>query len=357
MKILEVSIVLFTFCAHVSSVALAAEPYRIALSEIQMLPAKTNDPVRVELVNRTDQSVDMAGWYMIDRYGHRYNFPKSLTVPKGALVVVSFGSKPSESEDDLDFSDNVAYVYCKEPWAGQAFRGRINECGLFAPSSDEKQNGRVHDYIVWGWGERPGYDIFMVSDAYKQALAEGVWFMEDVFNVNEERMSGGPLLLQGGSLARMSFQRRSIMSEEWLMNAPSDVSIGIQNSWPVPCPLYPLDKERSELINPKKFDWSSRCGTNDMFLIQISRNKMFSDMVLEKVTASQSIRHTLEEGTYYWRVCISAPEANRKWSKIMEFTLVDMAKHRSWRRGDPPVKFKGTGSTNRPNSLIRGKDI
>jgi hypothetical protein len=135
MKPLKTSILLFAFCANVTSVALAAEPYGMALSEIQMLPAHTNDPVRIELVNRSDQSVDMKGWYMTDRYGHRYDFPKGLKAPKGSLVVVSFGSKQGKDKDDLNFSDNVAYLYCTESWATNAFRGRKNECALYEPSA------------------------------------------------------------------------------------------------------------------------------------------------------------------------------------------------------------------------------
>jgi hypothetical protein len=342
MNTLKIRIVLFTFCVYFTSVVLSAEPYKIALSEIQMLPTHTNDPVRIELVNRTEQSVDMTGWYMTDGYGHRYDFPKLLAVPKGALVVISFVSMQVKEPDDLEFSDNVAYLYCNKPWAGQAFRGRSNECALFEPSTDGKMNGKIHDYIVWGWGERPGYDIYTLSDAYKQALAEKVWFMDDVFNVNEERMAGGPLLLQGGSLARMNFKRKRIMSKEWLMNAPSDVSIGMQNSWPVPRLTYPSDKMSYELKNPRGFSWEATCGTNDTFLFQLSKSKAFTDLILERVVPSIGVSYDqFREGTYYWRVCINAPEAERKWSEVSEFSLVDMTKRRPWQPGDPRVRFKG----------------
>lgn len=350
MKILEVSIVLFTFCAHVSSVALAAEPYRIALSEIQMLPAHTNDPVRIELVNRTEQSVAMAGWYMIDRYGHRYDFPKSLTVPKGALVVVSFGSKQIKVKDDLDFSDSVAYLYCSELWADEAFRGRKNECAVYEPSTDGGKNGKVHDYVLWG-------NWLSEGDAFTEAVGKKLWYMEDAAIVNDESMCGGRHIQAGESLARIDFQHQWLMSRAWFINALCDVSFGVTNSWPVPRPSYPWNKTSYDIKNPIAFSWEATCGTNDTFLFQLSKNKSFTELLLEKVTPSQSFRHTLEVGTYYWRVCINAPEPKMKWSRVAEFIVEDRSKHRSWQPGDPPVKFKGTGSANRTNSLIRGKDI
>jgi hypothetical protein len=349
MNRLEIGIVLSIFCAYINSVALAAEPYRIALSEIQMLPAQTNDPVRIELVNRSEQSVAMAGWYMTDRYGHRYDFPKSLTVPKGALVVVSFGSKQIKDKDDLDFADNVAYLYCKEPWADNAFKGRTNECAVYAPTADGGIKGTVHDYLLWGnWTSE--------SEAYKQAVDKNLWYVDDRAFPNDEHAVGARFIRAGESVARIDFQRQWLMSNAWFFNALCDVSFGVPNSWPVPRPRRPRNKDIFELSDPQGFGWEATCGTDDTFLFQLSTNKDFSAILLEKVTASQSVLYTIGEGTYYWRVCINAPEAIRKWSETSEFTVLDMKKQRSWRRGDPPVKFKGTGSTNRPNSLIRGKD-
>lgn len=350
MKRLAISIVLFTLYASVNSVAFAAEPYRIALSEIQMLPAHTNDPVRIELVNCTEQSVAMAGWYMTDRYGHRYDFPKALTVPKAALVVVSFGSKQEKDKDDLDFSDNVAYLYCKEAWADNAFRGRKNECAVYAPTADGEEKSTVHDYILWGnWTSE--------SEAYRQAVDKKFWFLGDVVAGNDESMTGGRFIQPGESLARIDFQREWQVSRAWFFNALCDVSFGVTNSWPLPRPCHPMDKNRFELINPQLFIWDARLGINDTFLFQLSTNKDFTDLFFETETRYQELKCAITTGRYYWRVCIKAPEAERKWSRTAEFTVVDMTKHRSWRRGDPPVKFKGTGSTNRPNSLVQGKDI
>jgi hypothetical protein len=334
MKPLEISIILFAFCANVNFVALAVEPYKIALSEIQMLPASTNDPVRIELVNRSGESVDMTGWYMTDGYEHRYDFPKDMTVPKGALVVVSFGSNQEKDKDDLVFSNNVAYLYCKESWANNAFRGRKNECAVFAPSTNGGKNGTVHDYILWGnWLSK--------GDAFKEAVEKKLWYTEDAAIVNDESMFGGRHIQTGESLARIDFHRQRLMSTAWFINSVCDVSFGVINSWPVPRPTYPRNKDRFELRNPEGFSWDATCGTNDTFLIQISRNKDFTELLLEKATPSQSIRHTIEEGTYYWRVCIDAPEPKRKWSRIAEFTGVDMKNHRSWQPGDPKVRFKG----------------
>jgi hypothetical protein len=339
MKPLEISIILFTFCANVNSLALAAEPYKIALSEIQMLPAHTNDPVRIELVNRSGESVDMTGWYMTDGYGHRYDFPKALTVPKGALVVVSFGSKPEKDKDDLDFSDNVAYLYCKESWADKAFRHRKNECAVYAPAKDGEKNGNVHDYILWG--SRTKEEILNRTDAFKQAVEKKIWYEEDAAITPDENSIGGRHIQAGESLARIDFQRQWLMSTAWFINAPGDVSLGMINSWPAPCPMYPRNKEGSELIKTQPFGWDATCGTNDTFLFQLSKNIDFTALLLEKVTPEHSIRHTIEEGTYYWRVCINAPETERKWSRIMEFTKFDMAKRRSWQPGDPRIRFKG----------------
>jgi hypothetical protein len=333
MKSFKISLIFFSFCANVSSVALAVEPYKIALSEIQMLPAHTNDPVRIELINRSEGSVDMAGWYMTDRYEHRYDFPKTLIVPKGSLVVVSFGSKQEKDKDDLDFSDNVAYLYCKEPWADKAFTGRKNECAVYAPA-DGGKNGKVHDYVLWG-------NWLSEDDAFKEAVEKKLWYMEDAAIVNDESMFGGRHIQAGESLARIDFHRQRLMSAAWFINSLNDVSFGVINSWPVPRPMYPRDKQEYELKNPEVFSWDATCGTNDTFLIQISRNKDFTNILFEKVTPSQSIRQTLENGTYYWRVCINAPEPNRKWSRIAEFTGIDMKSHRPWQPGDPRVRFKG----------------
>jgi hypothetical protein len=276
---------------------------------------------------------------MTDGYGHRYDFPKALTVPKGALVVVSFGSKPEKDKDDLDFSDNVAYLYCKESWADKAFRHRKNECAVYAPAKDGEKNGNVHDYILWG--SRTKEEILNRTDAFKQAVEKKIWYEEDAAITPDENSIGGRHIQAGESLARIDFRRQWLMSTAWFINAPSDVSLGVINSWPVPRPSYPWDKTSYDLKNPIAFSWEATCGTNDTFLFQLSKNKEFTDILLEKVTPAPSIRHTIEEGTYYWRVCINAPEPNRKWSRIAEYSVEDRSKRRPWQPGDPRVRFNG----------------
>lgn len=311
------------------AVTLAEEPYKIALSEIQMLPQHTNDPVRIELVNRSEQSVDMSGWHMIDGYGHRYNFPKSLTVPKGALIVVAFGSEQVKGKDDLGFSDNVAYLYCNEPWSQNAFRGMKNECALYAPPAEGEQGGKVQDYLQWGsWTSE--------SEAFKQSVDNKLWSVLDfVLPNDDETIPGGRCMRPGESLARRDFERQWMMSTTWFINDLNDVSFGVTNLWPVPRLLFPHDKMTHEPINPRIFIWDATCGTNNTFLFQISTNKNFVDVIFETETKEQQLKYTITEGKYYWRVCINAQKAERKWSNVSVFKVVDRSKCRAFQVGDP----------------------
>jgi hypothetical protein len=132
-----------------------------------------------------------------------------------------------------------------------------------------------------------------------------------------------------------------MMSSAWFINALCDVSFGVINSWPVPRPMYPRNKDSVELINPRRFIWDATCGPNDTFLFQLSTNKDFADLLFETETKDHGLQYTIAEGTYYWRLCINVPEPNRKWSKTFEFSVEDLSKRRSWQPGDPRVRFKG----------------
>ena len=111
---------------------------------------------------------------------------------------------------------------------------------------------------------------------------------------------------------------------------------------PTPQPRALGRRNEFELRNPQSFSWDGLCGEGDAFLVQISKNKEFTDLILERVVPSLRMSYDqFKEGTYYWRVCINAPEAERKWSEIIEFTLVDMSKRRPWQPGDPRIRFKG----------------
>jgi hypothetical protein len=315
----------------------AKEPGKIALSEIQMLPAHTNDPVRIEMINRSREKVDLSGWYVTDEYGHRYDFPKDVLVPTGALVVVSFGTTQGETKDDKSFKCNVAFLYCREPWSDKAFRGRTNECAVYEPSVEKKGEGRLHEYLMWG--TRPS---FTPTEAHKQALKEKLWSWMDEIIMGEDGITiGGINMFYGDSLARMDFQKPGRRSSMWFVTPRSSVTIGKPNVWPVPQPRALGKKNESELRNPQSFSWDGVCGEGEFFLVQISKNREFTDLILERVVPSLGVSYDqFKEGTYYWRVCINAPETERKWSETIEFTLVDMSKRRSWRPGDPPVKFK-----------------
>ena len=341
MKSLKISLIFFSFCANVSSVALAVEPYKIALSEIQMLPALTNDPVQIELVNRSPEKVNMSGWYMTDEYGHRYNFPKDVLVPTGGLVVVSFGTTPGEPMNDMSLKSNAAFLYCREPWSGKAFRGRKNECAVYEPSTDGKGEGRLHEYLMWG--TRASGEVFIPTEAYKQALEAKLWSTDDFIVMGSDPMTiGGRNMLYGESLVRMDFRKHWLRSSLWFITPRSSVTIGKPNVWPVPQPRALGRKNESELRNPQSFSWDGLCGEGDAFLVQISKNREFTDLILERVAPSLGVSYDqFKEGTYYWRVCINAPEAERKWSETIEFTLVDMSKRRPWQPGDPRVRFKG----------------
>jgi hypothetical protein len=322
--------------AHITLTA--REPGKIALSEIQMLPASTNDPVRIELVNRFPEKVNMSGWYMMDEYKHRYVFPNDLCVPTGALVVVSFATTQGDAKDDLSFESNAAFLYCREPWSDKAFRGRRNECAVYEPSTDGKGEGRLHEYLMWGTRAS-----FTPTEAHKQALEARLWSWMDEIIMGEDGITvGGINMFYGESLTRMEFQKHGRRSSMWFITPRSSVTIGKPNVWPIPQPRSLGKKTESELRNPQSFSWDGLCGEGDSFLVQISRNKEFTDLILERVVPSLGVSYDqFKEGTYYWRVCINAPEAERKWSEVSEFSLVDMTKRRPWQPGDPRVRFNG----------------
>ena len=328
-------------CVGIHLMLEAREPGKIALSEIQMLPANTNDPVRIELLNRSPEKVNMSGWYMTDEYGHRYDFPNDMFVPTGALVVVSFGTTQGDAKDDLSFKNNAAFLYCREPWSDTAFRGRKNECAVYEPSTDGKEDGRLHEYLMWG--TRASGEVFIPTEAYKQALEAKLWSTDDFIVMGSDPMTiGGRNMLYGESLVRMDFRKTWLRSSRWFITPRQSVTIGKPNVWPTPQPRALGRRNEFELRNPQSFSWDGLCGEGDAFLVQISKNKEFTDLILERVVPSLRMSYDqFKEGTYYWRVCINAPEAERKWSEIIEFTLVDMSKRRPWQPGDPRIRFKG----------------
>jgi hypothetical protein len=110
------------------------EAEEIYLSEIQFVRPDNAHP-RVELINTSDEPVDISGWVLGDSEERGYTFPSGTVVEPEGIVVVSFGG--NEKDGDA-VPENCIYLYCQSDYGRVAFRSKdFGECFLISPSDDK----------------------------------------------------------------------------------------------------------------------------------------------------------------------------------------------------------------------------
>ncbi|MHC4528436.1 MAG: lamin tail domain-containing protein, partial [Planctomycetota bacterium] len=75
----------------------------VFISEICFWPL-AGEPAWVELVNRGRDAVDVRGFVLSLRSGHRYVFREAIgSVPPGGFILVKFDGRQGKLPDDLSF--------------------------------------------------------------------------------------------------------------------------------------------------------------------------------------------------------------------------------------------------------------
>lgn len=309
-----------------------AEYANLALSEVQPLPLKEEDPTWVELRNFGEEPVSIAGWSLADQSGTRYVFPAGLPpVPPEGIVLVVFPGPQSPPEDDLSFEgDGCARLYSRNPDAASAFRGPVNECALYV--GPEPKPEHLLDYLCWGeWRPTPNAEA---------AHRVGLWPRRFVHLLTGPGPFGPNLLLEpGGSCGRpylssprysetLQMMRPGHRVGDWDAYAPPYVSPGQRNGYPPITHIYgPRGKEVP--IGPTGFGYAwpaSLCHAPDKDRwrdhLQVSAVPDFSRLLVDALIDPQPYACDLPPGRYYWRIRLESPEAATPWSEVIEFELL-----------------------------------
>jgi len=292
----------------------AADSYDapISLSEIGAWPSK--DAVKwVELTNNGESSIDLVGWRLVDRAGHRYVFPAGTPrIPPGAYVVVTFeGTRPS-GRIPSPAKDGAVLLRCRDDWAVKMFSGEFDECAVLSPHGPD----HIIDYVSWG----RGYFIPVTSGVRRAAVDAGLWDAEAVVDIGSQPPPDGMVPLElGGSIGRMDMRKRRWAFRNWLILPPSDTTPGKPNVWPSAVPHFPHDGCIFSLEGPVDFVWRQECELTPR--LQIAEAPGFENPLVDKLAPREPDRFVkLRPGTYYWRVGLLYEDGGIQWSRPARFT-------------------------------------
>jgi len=309
---------------------------RVGISEVFPLPADEHTPTWVELHNYGHTEVEIRRWSLHDKDGRRYVFPNDLPpIPPHGVVLVTFAGADSTAEEDREFAgDNTAHLYVREADALVAFRGKINECALYA--GVEAAAEQMVDYVCWGeWEETPNS---------KAAEESGVWVRRGTSLAPAEPRPGDRVFQPGQSLGRVRLAEPkrnprtgrvwASRSADWDIYIAQQASPGRPNTWPSPTALSP-----STAIRPALGPLAFHCRVPAMICllpeaekqawethVQIARDAQMADLVADEVVPHEAPYYSpqppLLPGKYYWRVRLVTETDATPWSPVTEFELV-----------------------------------
>lgn len=197
----------------------------IYLSEIQFV-RPNGAPPRVELINTSEESIDISGWVLGDSVERGYTFPSGTVVESEGIVVVSFGG--SENDGD-EVPENCTYLYCQSEYGNVAFRSQDGgKCSLFSSTADagEQKENQLMDYMIWGSNQYLGNRPLKVS--WLRLCGSPISLDEEL-----EKNDSAYFFSEVGSIGRSVYNRAgSIGRKDWCILSPEEVSIGKRN--PVP---------------------------------------------------------------------------------------------------------------------------
>lgn len=289
------------------------------------------EPAWVELVNRGREPVDMRGFVLSLRSGHRYVFAEGIgSVPAGRFVLVKFDGQQGKLADDVNLeADKLAVLHTEpnlktDPNVPTAvFPMEMGSCSLYSGAELSAQT--IVDFVCWG-GKDPNLltngGLLVNEHAAEAKVWGGGGYVETRMPVLPPgtRLSGAgpPPLERGGSIARKPSDWRR--SSAWYLCAPDEISPGAGNRLAKPF-LYDAVKNASAKSSKISLKWWGEYEWS--YEIQIASSKDFASLVDKAKTEKHYyVRgEPLAPGKYYWRVRAIKGDEVSAWSKVGRFRV------------------------------------
>jgi len=310
---------------------------KILINEVMFNPGE-GEYEWVELKNIGPDPIDISRYFLTDEDDNWYEFPGALPpVPVNAFVVVIFDGLGT-SEDDYDFSDNLAILHSQAGLV-DIFEDDFDQVSLyenpfnfflpiilsgnFSTTSQQTEISRVCSSIVHGeihsfiaWGAMPMEEAL---NAEEEGLWHSSWYVSLYLGLGFDNVSETENKTIG--LLPNVIQSHLI---EWVLYQEFEQTPGFENINPTISWYYP--KNGSKIDGSKiGIIWNSiNLATN--YRIQIDDNQDFSSPLVDEIL-SDSFYYcdTLNlEGMYYWHVKSNILGTESDWSFSFNFEAISL---------------------------------
>ena len=314
----------------------AEDQATIIINEVMFYP-EAGDHEWVELTNLSASPLSISGWGLTDEDGNTYKFPQNLPeIPPGGFVVISFDGVGS-AEDDIDFSDNKAFLHSPEGMV-DIFDNSADQVALypfseavFLPVVQNSGTNRTQNKTeivanlsvtpisaFVAWGAEPGEQAAHAANAgiwdkgWYVNLYRGVGFVDEESSIS----AGDSIGVFPGGLG--------LVPDDWNVYFASESSPGEENPSPVISWFYPVD---GAIIDGGSFSisWNAVNGATN-YRFQLDETADFSSPSVDTVLTETAFIPVdpVSDGVYYWRVQVIMLDDESQWTQPVSVQSLSM---------------------------------
>lgn len=295
----------------------------------------------VELKNVGPGSIDIRGYSLSDEDDNWYEIPDALPpVPEGAFVVVVFDGVGA-SNDDYEFSDNVAYLHSQ---AGlmNIFEDEFDQVSLYAKTqhvflplintkiSSIKNQDEPFSSDIFATPEQPVFINSFVAwgapplDDSQNAENKGLWTSSWYVSLSIGLGVENPIDEKDFSIGLLPNSQQADLND-WELYLSSIVTQGSENETPIISWYYPID---GALLDSDTLSilWNSiDQATNYHF--QLDTNEDFISPIIDLNLSDPSYisNSPLADGVYYWRVQVTVSDCTSIWSPVHSIDVISLS--------------------------------
>ena len=326
---------------HLATITTTRDAHgRIAINEVMFQPIGSA-PEWVELLNMSDEAVNIDAFRISDEDGNFYEIPSALPpMPPGAFVVVIFDGVGGAG-NDLNFSDGVATLHTSagltdifEDAADQValydYRASLDHFitlplvqsnyAPFNPTVPSPPSEFTPPSLISfvAWGEPAGQDAAIAEAA---GLWSESWYVTLYHGLGEE--TGEALAAPGESIGVLQGGSAEIL-HDWTLYSSSETTRGARNRTPTVNWSYPAN---GATLAASTFiiSWNDVANATG-YHFQLATDASFTSIVVDEVLGEPTYRAAgaVADGTYFWRTRVQASTGNSGWSTAQMVNVITL---------------------------------
>ncbi len=311
----------------------------IVINEIMYKPGDGQNEW-VELLNDSNQMIDLTHYRLTDEDGNWFDFPTGLKVPSGDFVVIYFDGLGS-AHNDLTFSDQTAVLH-SPPGLQHIFDDEQDQAALYvdlrmylpivirssplarlepaapqAPTTTTIQNGVVVSFLAWG-GE-PGDQA---ANASQYGVWREDWYVQAARGLGYVTPDNTLRYMESLGLAPGS---SSAYPKDWQIFQFGETTPGAANLVSSPLWYFPPSGTMSE-PEGLVLEWQPVPGATS-YHFQMDQTSDFSAPVVNVDLSDAYYRATqiFSDNTYFWRVQAVTPTGTSSWTPAISIQIQSMS--------------------------------